>query len=159
MKEIFRDIIKLYIRHNMINATDLIPFIKSEQINTEMTEMYKEGLLVDDYERTCGLRVVEKEDVSGYDMEELRKYFKKKYCGYTGYSSTKDHVAELVAVYMFKHPTHTFEMICEAGKKYVDYCLSKNQYVKKLNNFITDGDLESVVEDIIDGKTTETVFL
>lgn len=95
--------------------------------------LYGEGSLVLDYSRECGLKYIEHVVI---DVDKIRKYWLKSYCGKTGYASTKEIVEKLLLDVMQRYNL-TFEQCEQAAKSYIEE--NRNtEYLLKLENFILD---------------------
>lgn len=151
-----RELIKFLIHHDQEPRR----WIRDEHVdefNMLISQMEKAGeiQLHYDSERLSRYRVVDKvaEEI---DVQEFRKYFLKAYSGEVAYAGSKEEVERLVKEYMAKHPGHSFSLICNAAKYYVDHCKRTGEYLMMAHNFILkDGKsrLEAAVDDLISLNT------
>ena len=128
-----------------------------DEFNMLISQMEKAGEIQLHYdpEKTTRYRVVDKTEEE-IDVQEFRKYFLKAYSGEVAYASSKEEVERLLKEYMAKHPGHSFNLICNAAKYYVDHCKRTGEYLMMAHNFIfKDGKsrLEAAVDDLISLKT------
>lgn len=160
--EFNKELVKLFIKHD-VDARQWIKDEKWDEFYLTITSMYQLGELESDYSRECSLRVVIGNELPDLDISKFKQYWLKKYCGESAYSSDKETLIKLLKQYLSLHPTHTYSMICDAAKAYVDHCLAKGEYLMKADNFILDKDgrsrLEAAVEDLIDTKQLPDVWL
>lgn len=154
-----KELIKFLIHHDQ----EPRKWIRDEHVdefNMLISQMEKaeEIQLHYDPERLSRYRVVNKvaEEI---DVQEFRKYFLKAYSGEVAYAGSKEEVERLIKEYMAKHPGHSFNLICQAAKYYVDHCKRTGEYLMMAHNFIyKDGKsrLEAAVDDLISLNTKDT---
>lgn len=153
-----KELIKFFIHHDKEPRL----WIRDEHVdefNMLISQMEREGEIQLHYDpdRHTRYRVVTKvqEEI---DVQEFRKYFLKAYSGYSSYASSTPHITNLLKQYMAQNPGHSFDLICQAAKHYVDD-YKNTDYLMKADNFILnekgDSKLEAAVDDLISMSTKD----
>jgi len=145
-----RDLIKLCVDYD-VPLDDWIRDDKVNQFQMLAKTMFDEGTLIYDTNRQCGLRVIERDKVKEFDVDDFRKYWLKSYSGKTGYAGDKPMITTLLFDFM-SGTGHGFETVCKAGKFYVDDLKAKGEieYMMKCANFIIDNKGVSTLQAVID---------